>query len=62
VNLAARAQNEARGGEVVLTQEVAGEAGPDLASCGGAVEMFEVHLKGFSAPTKLLRIDASKLS
>jgi class 3 adenylate cyclase len=62
VNLAARAQNEARGGEVVLTQEVAEEAGTDLALCGGAVETFEVHLRGFGAPTKLVRIDASQLS
>jgi class 3 adenylate cyclase len=54
VNLAARAQHEARGGEIVLTGEVAAEA-PDLA---GEAEPFDVELRGFSAPVRLYRLRA----
>ena len=56
VNLAARAQHEARGGEVVASGAVLEEAQADLAANGLQAEPFEVELKGFSAPVRLFRI------
>jgi class 3 adenylate cyclase len=56
VNIAARAQGEAHGGEVVVTLQVWNEAhdlldGPELGS-----ERFAVTLRGISAPVELVRI------
>jgi class 3 adenylate cyclase len=57
VNLAARAQHEARGGQIVATAAVYDSA-PDLVTAAGLVaEPFEVLLRGISAPVQLYRID-----
>ncbi|MFN0072322.1 MAG: adenylate/guanylate cyclase domain-containing protein [Chloroflexota bacterium] len=56
VNIAARAQGEARGGEIVVTSRVRDEASdiamPDLV----AAETFEVILRGITVPVELVRI------
>ena len=57
VNLAARAQNEARGGEVVATEAAIEESLPELQSRGLSWKPFDVELKGFTAPVRLYRID-----
>jgi class 3 adenylate cyclase len=59
VNLAARAQNEAHGGEVVLTQAVLDDSQSQsvLEAAALAASPFEVELKGFSEPVRLYRID-----
>jgi class 3 adenylate cyclase len=59
VNLAARAQHEALGGEVVATAAAYAEAGAELALAGVRGEPFDVRLRGFSAPIRLYRIDCS---
>ncbi|MGH9176908.1 MAG: DUF5939 domain-containing protein [Vicinamibacterales bacterium] len=59
VNLASRAQHEARGGQIVATAAVL-ESAPDLVTSAGLTAMpFEVTLRGFSAPVHLYRIDCS---
>jgi class 3 adenylate cyclase len=58
VNLAARAQNEAHGGEIVATEPAIDDGRPELESAGVCPQAFEVALKGFSAPVRLFRIDA----
>ncbi|HYY87995.1 MAG TPA: DUF5939 domain-containing protein [Chloroflexota bacterium] len=57
VNLAARAQHEAQGGEVVATDEVLVESADLLAVSGLSAELFEVVLRGFPSSTRLHRID-----
>jgi adenylate cyclase len=54
VNVAARAQHEARGGEVVLTAAAHADA-QDLTD-GCALEPFTVELKGISQPVPLVRV------
>ncbi|HYI13912.1 MAG TPA: DUF5939 domain-containing protein [Thermomicrobiales bacterium] len=57
VNLAARAQHEARGGQIVATAAVYDSA-PMLAHDAGLyAEPFEVTLRGISTPVRLYRID-----
>jgi class 3 adenylate cyclase len=67
VNLAARAQHEARGGEVVATAAVVEEA-PELVAAAGirtcvsavaTAAPFAVSLKGLDAPVRLYRIDTN---
>jgi class 3 adenylate cyclase len=57
VNLAARAQNEARGGEVVLTEAVLQDCQRLLGDAALVASPFDVQLKGFSKPVRLYRID-----
>jgi class 3 adenylate cyclase len=57
VNLAARAQNEAHGGEVVLTEAVLQESQTLLKEAAVVAAPFEVELKGFAVPVRLYRID-----
>jgi class 3 adenylate cyclase len=59
VNLAARAQNEAHGGEVVLTEAVLEESQTVLKRAAVVASPFQVELKGFSEPVRLYRIDLS---
>jgi class 3 adenylate cyclase len=60
VNLAARAQHEARGGQIVATASVY-ESAPELVTHAGLIaDPFEVHLRGISAPVRLYRIDCAK--
>ena len=59
VNLAARAQHEARGGEVVISEPALDEGWPELERAGLCAEAFEVELKGFSAAVRLFRVDAA---
>ena len=59
VNLAARAQNEAQGGEVVLTEAVLEESQTVLKQAAVVASPFQVELKGFSEPVRLYRIDLS---
>jgi class 3 adenylate cyclase len=61
VNLAARAQNEALGGEIVATQAALEEGLAELECQGLGWEGFDVELKGFSAPVRLFRIDVAKI-
>ena len=58
VNLTARAQHEADGGEVVATAAAFEEAGAatGVADCGLRGESFAVMVKGLSAPVHLYRI------
>jgi class 3 adenylate cyclase len=59
VNLAARAQHEARGGQIVATAAVC-ESAPDLVTTAGLIASpFEVTLRGISAPVRLYRIDCA---
>jgi class 3 adenylate cyclase len=59
VNVAARAQGEAHGGEVVVTQQVCDEA-PDLVhDPARRSERFSVMLRGISSPVDLTRITRS---
>jgi class 3 adenylate cyclase/ribosome-associated toxin RatA of RatAB toxin-antitoxin module len=57
VNVAARAQHEARGGEIVLTQEAFAECAALLD--GHTVERFSVELRGITGPVPLIRIPAA---
>jgi class 3 adenylate cyclase len=56
VNIAARAQGEAHGGEVVTTLEVCDEASDLVDYTALRNERFEVTLRGISAPVELVRI------
>jgi class 3 adenylate cyclase len=59
VNLAARAQHEALGGQIVATAAVY-ESAPELVRAASlAADPFEVHLRGISAPVLLYRIDCA---
>jgi class 3 adenylate cyclase len=60
VNLAARAQHEAQGGEIVATVAAYGEGRVALAGAPITVERFEVRLRGFSEPTELIRLHYSE--
>jgi class 3 adenylate cyclase len=62
VNLAARAQHEARGGEVVATEAAYAEGRAELESAGVPAAPFEVQLRGFSAPMRLVRLDCAQLA
>jgi class 3 adenylate cyclase len=62
VNLAARAQHEARGGEVVATQAAYAEGRAELESAGVSATPFEVQLRGFGAPMRLVRLDCARIS
>jgi class 3 adenylate cyclase len=55
VNIAARAQGEAHGGEVVVTARVCEEAAELVASSSRTPEPFQVTLRGISAPVDLVR-------
>jgi class 3 adenylate cyclase len=55
VNLASRAQHEARGGDVVVTAAVWEEARAALGT-GLVAEPFEVRLRGLAAPVRLYRV------
>ncbi len=55
VNVAARAEHEAHGGEIVMTQPAYEEAS-DLLGTDFTTEPFTVQLKGISVPTPLVRI------
>jgi class 3 adenylate cyclase len=57
VNLAARAQHQARGGQIVATAAVYEHAAELVRAAGLAAEPFEVHLRGIAAPVRLYRID-----
>jgi class 3 adenylate cyclase len=59
VNLAARAQNEAHGGEIVATEPALEDGRPELESRGLCWQPFHVELKGFSSPVRLFRIDVA---
>ena len=59
VNIAARAQGEAHGGEVVVTLQVGNEAQDLLADPKLRGERFAVTLRGISAPVELVRIRRS---
>ncbi len=59
VNLAARAQHEARGGQIVATAAVYDSASHIVSEAGLDAELFEVLLRGISAPVQLYRIDCS---
>ncbi len=56
VNLAARAQAQGRGGDVVLTDAVVGAPEVEPLLAGFAVEPFEAKLKGIDAPQRLWRL------
>jgi class 3 adenylate cyclase len=57
VNLAARAQHEARGGQIVASAAVYESAPRLVAAAGLRAEPFEVVLRGLSAPMRLYRIE-----
>jgi len=58
VNLAARLQNESQGGDIVLSEAMAAEAGIDerIAPLNPVAET--AHVKGFAEPVALRRIPA----
>ncbi len=56
VNVAARAQHEARGGEVVATAEVMNESQELIAASPLRINPFQVHLRGITEPVELVRI------
>jgi class 3 adenylate cyclase len=56
VNIAARAQGEAHGGDVVVTLQVSDEAAELLEDPGLTSERFAVLLRGISEPVELVRI------
>lgn len=56
VNLAARAQHAALGGEVVVTSAVMAECRAQPVAAGVSAVPFEVQLKGFAEPAQLFRI------
>ena len=60
VNLAARAQHEARGGEIVATEAAFDEGRVELAATPITPERFEVRLRGFGEPTELVRLHYSE--
>lgn len=57
VNIAARAQGEARGGEIVATSAVLQEGLQTLLDARLHADAFEVTLRGLSAPVSLFRIN-----
>jgi class 3 adenylate cyclase len=61
VNLAARAQHEARGGEVVATAAAFDEVAAEVAAAGLAGEAFEASLRGLRDPVRLYRIDCQPI-
>ena len=58
INVAARVQNESRGGDIVLTEAVSGDpkAAAVLAAHPWKAEEFQLQLKGLSRPFSLLRL------
>jgi class 3 adenylate cyclase len=63
VNLAARIQNEAGGGEVVISTEVAEDPGVKalLAAFGIGPEPFEATVRGLDEPVTMLHIPAAAI-
>lgn len=59
VNLASRAQNEASGGQIVVTSSLLDDA-PDLAA-SLPCRPFDIQLRGLSLPVRLHRIDCAEL-
>jgi class 3 adenylate cyclase len=62
VNLAARAQHEAFGGQIVATATVYESASALIGEAALLAEPFDVHLRGIAAPVRLYRIDCSERS
>jgi class 3 adenylate cyclase len=62
VNLAARSQREARGGEIVVTDAVLVDTSGQIDLSGVAVEQFDVTLQGFDRPTRLHRLRLAQAS
>ncbi len=56
VNVAARAQHEAHGGEVVATMDVMAESRDVIAGTSTRISQFQVRLRGISEPVELYRI------
>lgn len=56
VNVAARAQHEAQGGQIVATTDVMQESDEVLRDADVVVAPFEVRLRGISEPVRLFRI------
>jgi class 3 adenylate cyclase len=56
VNIAARAQREARGGEIVVTAQLLADARAVTANAPLNLEPFNIRLKGISEPVRLVRI------
>jgi class 3 adenylate cyclase len=56
VNIAARSQREARGGEIVVTDAVLTDASDQIDLSDVTVEPFDVTLQGFHRPTRLHRL------
>ncbi len=56
VNVAARAQHEAAGGEIVLTEDAYNDAASQLERGGYQQEWFTVQLKGITEPMRLVRV------
>ncbi|MBI4495026.1 MAG: SRPBCC family protein [Chloroflexi bacterium] len=56
VNLAARAQHEAQGGEIVATATAFDDAADLVAAAGLHGQPFEVQPKGLSAPVRMYRV------
>ncbi|MBV9356206.1 MAG: adenylate/guanylate cyclase domain-containing protein, partial [Chloroflexi bacterium] len=60
VNLAARAQHEAQGGEIVASEAAFDEGKDELTVTPFAATRFEVRLRGISEPTRLVRLHYSE--
>ena len=60
VNLAARAQHEAQGGQIVATASVYDGAANLITTARLVADPFDVTLRGISAPVRLYRIDCGK--
>jgi class 3 adenylate cyclase len=58
VNVAARVEHEAGGGDIIATAEVydTGEAAAILAECGATRALEVVRLRGISEPVHIARI------
>jgi len=59
VNVTARTQHEARGGEVIMTGDVYTKLTATAPSRAAAAETFEVRLRGITEPVSLFRIDCA---
>src|SRR5205823_4272464 len=56
VNLAARLQGQSRGGDVVISAELAGDPEVVPLLAGQAAERGEASLRGFAQPVRYLRL------
>ncbi|MFI5268380.1 MAG: adenylate/guanylate cyclase domain-containing protein, partial [Chloroflexota bacterium] len=60
VNVTARTQHEAKGGEVIMTTEIYSKLTATAPNQATGAETFQVRLRGITEPVNLFRIDCAQ--